>query len=379
VADITKTVDGKSDFGDGWIEIFRAGTYGEKGSFTSADLDRVISNYDPSFHEAPACIGHPKDDLPAYGWADRLMRQGDTLLAKFKEVDPAFEKAVLAGRFKKRSAAFYLDDDGRISGLRHVAFLGAQPPEVKGLKNLNFDDAGRKFTAVDFGEEETVDNTEKTFAEGLMAWLKEHMPGSSSASKTFSEAEVQRIATEAATSAAKPLQAEITQLKTDLTAQTAKFGERETKIATSETKQRAIEAVNRLKGSGNWVPAFEKMGLGLVFEELAKVTTTVEFGEGDAKKTITPLETLVLFLEGLPKIVPGGRTFTGAPVTVPKRGTAQFTEGKGVKADSNSIALNDQATALAKEKNVTFSEALDRVIADHPELAQPGGSQAGAV
>ena len=37
-----------------WIEIFRAGDYGEKGNFTPTVLDAIVSKYDPSFHEAPA-------------------------------------------------------------------------------------------------------------------------------------------------------------------------------------------------------------------------------------------------------------------------------------------------------------------------------------
>ena len=44
-----------------------------------------------------------------------------------------FAEMVQAGRFPKRSAAFY--PDGR---LRHVGFLGAMPPAVKGLKNISF-------------------------------------------------------------------------------------------------------------------------------------------------------------------------------------------------------------------------------------------------
>jgi hypothetical protein len=138
--------------------------------------------------------------------------------------------------------------------------------------------------------------------------------------------------------------------------------------------------VNRLKGKGNWIPAFEKMGLPLVFDELAKVTATVEFGEADKdgkKAKVTPLEILAQFLEGLPKIVPGGRAID---MTRPAAGrTVNFTEGKGVKADQNSIALNDAAEKRAREKNITFADALNQIVVEQPELTVPGGSQAGAV
>jgi hypothetical protein len=359
----TKTVE-HADFGNGWVEIFRAGTYGEKGTFSADDLDRIVRNYDPDAHEAPACIGHPKDDLPAYGWASRLMRDGDTLLAKFKEVEPNFEAAVKAGRYKKRSAAFYVGDDGNIQNLRHVAFLGAQPPEVKGLKNLNFEDKGRKFTAVDFGEEEVVADTEKSIGEQITAWFAEKFAPKSPAG-TFSEAEVKRIATEAASAAATPLQAKITDLETKLTAQATQFTEREKVLAGGEVKARATAAVTRLKGTGKWIPAFEKMGITQVFDELAKITVTVEFGEGDKKKAVTHLEMLTEFLEGLPKIVPGGRV-----VEVP---AAQ--RGKTSTGDP----LTDAAKARQKEKKCTFAEALAEVAVEQPELTLAGSSAGGAV
>jgi hypothetical protein len=363
-----------ADFGNGWVEIFRAGNYGDKGKFDESDLDNVIQNYDPSFHEAPACVGHPRDDSPAYGWVSRLMRKGATLLAKFKDVDPAFEEAVKARRFPKRSAAFYVGSDGRISGLRHVGFLGGQPPEVKGLKNLSFDDAGRRFTEVDFGEEEAMD---KSVKDQIKEFFAEMFGGKPGESKTFSEADVQTLVTKAVEAATKPFSDQVTELKTQLQQQTAKFSERETAIATSETKQRAIDAENKLKSTGRWVPAFEKMGLGLVFAELAKSTGTVEFTEGDKKLLVSPLDLLVKFMEGLPRIVPDGRTYDGK--TPAGKSGVRFTEGRNAKADPNSIALNDAAMARAKEKKISFGEALDQIVQEQPELAIPGGARAGEV
>lgn len=127
---------------DDWIEIFKAGTHtdsaGRTWTFGAADLDRIVAGYDPAVHEAPLVVGHPRDNAPAYGWVGGLKRAGDTLLAKFTGVAPEFEDLVRQGRFKKRSIC--LGKDGL---LRHVGFLGAVPPAVKGLKDLVFsaDDA----------------------------------------------------------------------------------------------------------------------------------------------------------------------------------------------------------------------------------------------
>ena len=355
-----------ADFDGGWVEIFRAGNYGPKGEFSQNDLDTIIRNYNPSVHEAPACIGHPADDKPAYGWADRLMRSGDLLLAKFKEVDPAFETAIREGRYKKRSAAFYLDDRGRASGLRHVAFLGAQPPEVKGLRNIHFqDDNGRIFTTVEFGEEEAVAE-DKTLKEQIKAVFAEWFGSRENVSATFSEAQVKQFAEQAAVAAAVPLQTKVTELETALTAQSTAFAESQRKIAGGETAQRAAAAVAYLKEKGAWVPAFKEMGLETIFGEMAKQTITIEFGEGDKKKTLTPLELLTQFLEGLPKVVPVGRVFNG-------------TAASGAAPAAGKDPLSEMAYAVVKEDKVTFGEALARVAAEHPELTVAGGAQAGSV
>ncbi|MDL6388248.1 peptidase, partial [Escherichia coli] len=58
-------------------------------------------------------------------------------------LDPQFAEMVTDGRFKKVSASFYLPDSPSnpkpgVLYLRHVGFLGAQPPSVKGLKQVSF-------------------------------------------------------------------------------------------------------------------------------------------------------------------------------------------------------------------------------------------------
>lgn len=122
---------------DEWIEVFRAGTHtamnGTTKTWTLEDLDHAVAAYDPAQHEAPLVVGHPKDNDPAYGWVEAAKREGDRLLVKSKQVDPAFQEMVKAGRFKKRSISFYADGT-----IRHIGFLGAQPPAVKGLKDCHF-------------------------------------------------------------------------------------------------------------------------------------------------------------------------------------------------------------------------------------------------
>ena len=135
-----------ANFNDQWIEIFSAGSHtdsdGRAQTVTREYIENAASNFDATLHEAPIVVGHPKNNLPAFGWVKSLRVNGDRLEAQFSDVDPEFEQLVSEGRFKKRSASFYVDPAtapaNRTPYLRHVGFLGAQPPAVKGLRDIQF-------------------------------------------------------------------------------------------------------------------------------------------------------------------------------------------------------------------------------------------------
>ncbi|MFA7288106.1 MAG: hypothetical protein WC055_04430 [Melioribacteraceae bacterium] len=121
------------------MEIFSTGTHTSKNGvtkvYTEADLDSIAQSYNPEFHEAPITIGHPSDNSPAYGWVQSLKRTGDKLIATVSELLPEFKELLEQKLFKKRSVSLYPD-----GSLRHIGFLGALPPAVKGLKDLSFQD-----------------------------------------------------------------------------------------------------------------------------------------------------------------------------------------------------------------------------------------------
>lgn len=130
-----------SGFGD-WVQIFKGGKQVDSsGTEHDGDkvIDKAVATFDAAMHEPPVVIGHPATDDPAYGWIQELKSTvidgTKYLLARFRDVVPQFEAMVREGLFKKRSAAFY--PDGR---LRHVGFLGAAPPAVKGLADVKFKD-----------------------------------------------------------------------------------------------------------------------------------------------------------------------------------------------------------------------------------------------
>jgi len=132
------------------LHIFKPGTHtaasGQTLTFSAADLDATARAYDPAQHQAPLVVGHPALDQPAYGWVKALTFQEGALLAEPDQLDPAFAELVQAGRFKKLSAAFFTPTapSNPVPGvyyLRHVGFLGAAAPAVKGLRTPTFAEA----------------------------------------------------------------------------------------------------------------------------------------------------------------------------------------------------------------------------------------------
>lgn len=133
------------------LEIFKAGSVrdsnGRAHSFTRGDIEAIAAAYDPAVHEAPLVIGHPADNKPAYGWTRALSARGDTLVAHAHQVDAEFSSLVNRAYFKKKSASFYTPNapDNPKPGtwyLRHVGFLGAAAPAVKGLRDASFAEKG---------------------------------------------------------------------------------------------------------------------------------------------------------------------------------------------------------------------------------------------
>lgn len=114
-------------------------------TFTAADFAAVAAAYDPALDAAPIVVGHPALDDPAYGWVASLAVEDDRLVALPKDVEPTFAEIVRAGRFKPVSASFYPPEhpaNPKPGGwyLKHVGFLGAHKPAIKGLRPAQFAD-----------------------------------------------------------------------------------------------------------------------------------------------------------------------------------------------------------------------------------------------
>jgi conserved phage-related protein len=154
-----------------FFNIFKPGKHidaaGQEVSFSEDDLKDIAASYNSEVHEAPICCGHPKHDKPAFGWIKQLCYDAGSkmLRAMPAQVNPEFAEMVNSGAFKKISPAFYSPSSpanpnpGHFT-LRHIAFLGAQPPAVKGLGSVSFaesDNADVSFE-LDFAETELAYN-----------------------------------------------------------------------------------------------------------------------------------------------------------------------------------------------------------------------------
>lgn len=129
------------------FEIFSTGEHidmnGRAFLASSAVLAELAESYDPALSEAPLVIGHPDMDAPAYGWVKSLRVDGDQLVAEPHQLQPEFSQMVADGRFKNRSVSFYQPDQAGNPKpgkhyIKHVGFLGAAAPAVKGLKAVQF-------------------------------------------------------------------------------------------------------------------------------------------------------------------------------------------------------------------------------------------------
>lgn len=348
------------------IEIFRAGAHtasdGSTRAWTEDDLEKIASSYDPAFHEAPVVVGHPENDKPAFGWVKALKRSGDRLLATLDLV-PEFVETVRAGLFKKRSASIYQNLDGKGPYLRHVGFLGAVPPAVKALADINLSDCG-EFIAYQFSQQEEGHMSWKDKVKTLFTQAVDEIPEGGQTiqvvqpegakPKQFSEEEVTAREKAAAETAAKKAKEEAAAEF----AEKQKMAEAGQKAALHKAEVKTkIEAMVNSK-DGKVIPAMVKAGLIEFAQSLPFADDqTVEFSEGDKKIKKTPCDWFLdTFLPALPKQVECGEI-----------ATRETDPGKG-----DAAAKLEQLTRkkMEAEKLLSYSDAFMAVQIENPGLAK---------
>jgi hypothetical protein len=354
------------------IEIFRTGRFrsidGRTLSFGAGDLAATAAAYDPQLHKAPHVVGHPKMDAPAYGWVTSLQHKGDRLVANIDQCDPAFADLVKAGRYGAVSAAFYDPDDDAnpVPGayyLRHVGWLGATPPAVKGLKQAQFAGAD-KYIA--FGEDAPA-VAERGFLSRLRGMIRAEVSRAvdpAAAIPLIEEfddmnstafAEQQRQLTEGAAKLARDTEA-LAAREAAVTGKETAFSEQErVRLVAGDT---AI--IEQLEKSGQSIPAWRPVLLA--FCARMHAAPVIAFGEGADKIEQPLVEAFHDFLGRLPKVVEFGE-IARTPIEVARRPVMQLPVPKGYGVDQDEMAQRDAIMAFAEANKIDFAEAALRLAA----------------
>lgn len=283
---------------DDWIPIFQGGKQTDSQGREhdgNALIDKAVATFNASRHEPPVVIGHPAENAPAYGWVEGLRKQGNLMLAKVKQVEPVFADMVKQGLFKKRSAAFYPDGT-----LRHVGFLGAMPPAVKGLPDMAFaDSAAAVFefseTTGNHKEKEEQSMNFKEFIQKLkelVAGVEPEPRNDPPAGKTFSEADIEAAKKQAADEASRSEREKMA----------AEFAETAKKTRQAARRQEISSWCDTMVAQGKMTPAMVKFGVPEFMAAFAESEDVVEFGETKDKATLFD-RFKALFETELPKVV----------------------------------------------------------------------------
>ncbi|KJU85708.1 peptidase [Candidatus Magnetobacterium bavaricum] len=333
------------------VEIFRTGIHTDSSDnireWTEADLDFIAGSYDASTHEAPVVIGHPTDNAPAYGWIQKVWRNGRVLYADLKDVQPAFADLVKSGAYKKRSIALYPDRT-----LRHLGWLGAQPPAIKGLRDIQFS-AGVGVTTIEFdtvdidtnkktdGGVKVPDKTQTTVEE----LLRQQLQQKEAELAKFSEQTAQTAANEAKlkeqlTAFSEQQKAMTEQMKAIEATNAALQAEK----VTLETQKRQAEYNMFMEGlirEGRLTPAQKPATMS--FMEIMHNAGKYVFAEGEKPA----IDAFKAFLTGLPRQIEFGEI-----ARQELDSNAGFTVSSGVQFDESKLSLHNKIQAYMQKHNI---------------------------
>jgi hypothetical protein len=295
-----------------------------------------VAAYDPAVHEAPHTVGHPKHNAPAYGWVKRLAVQGGVLtIAENHQVEPQFAELVASGRVKKRSISFYHPKDpvNPKPGIwypRHVAWLGAQPPAVKGLKDVSFSE-GDAQGAVCFSEPVTTTQEPDDMSKELQEQL--------------AKAQAELAAANEATAAAKAEADAANKAKADAEAKTASFAEK----AKADRRAGFVSFAETQVQGGRLLPKDKDMAVATL-EALADAQP-VEFSEGSTTTKVSPAQWLQDLIANAKPAVSFGE-FAGGKAP-----------GAGQAKGKSDAEIDLAAQSYMRQHKVNYSEALTAVTA----------------
>ena len=374
------------------IEISRKGRFtamtGEVVDFTDERLADIVAVYDPAKHQAPLVVGHPKTDDPAYGWVSGLSFADDVLrVPEVEQLDAAFADLVNAGRFNRISASFFPPDapNNPVPGhmyLKHVGFLGAAAPAVKGLKPVQFADDDAcvtvEFAAVEGWTLASAFGSIGNMLSGIRDYFTEH-DGAEKAEELMPrwrlddlQATAERVRQQTADDPAftdPPTPPKDTGMKdTDLQTREADLAKREAAQTAREAafadheagaRRRENEAlIDGLIKDGRFV-ATQKPGTLAFMDGLNAAEATIDFADADGKtRKVSQLDAYREQLKASPKLVEFGEHTPGDDPTT----SVDFAAPAGCVVDPEGLALHAKAQAyMTKHPDTDYLAAVKAV------------------
>lgn len=391
------------------FRIFRPGKHraacGTVVEFTEEDLKRAVAAYSPETYAAPLVIGHPKTEDRAYGWAESLTYEDGHVVAHPDKVEPQFAELVEQGAYRNRSASWYMPDHpsnpspGNLYP-KHIGFLGAVPPALKGLGDVQFTEGAQP---VDFSADPAPDKVLE-FADADDAWnlasmlsstarmfrgLRDWMlaeKGAEEADKLLPAWNIEDLERQAlrqeerarnTPDPATPAYAEPTTPETTMTpeqiaalqaenernkAQLAQFQERETAIAAAE-HMAAVAAIDaslepHVK-AGRLLPAHRQAVANFMAalpDGTAGDVAVIEFGEAEEGKPapkLSPRAFMAAFLGSLPKAVDYSERGNGTVAN----GGAMTPQQLATKATAKRAEIQQK-----EGRTISFTEATNLVL-----------------
>lgn len=358
------------------IQIFKPGKHtamsGSTLSFSESDLKASAAAYDPAKFEAPIVIGHPKTEHPRYGGIKSLVYGDGILTGVPGDIDPVFSEWVGRKLYNNVSASFYTPDapSNPVPGvyyLRHLGFLGAQPPAIKGLNPGGIQFSDNEEGVVEFGDWTSVQNA------SLWRKMRDFLIGEKGldvADSILPDYAVQSLEQNALqsdpddeadspapqfseTKGAGMTPEEKARLEA-LEAENTKLKQQAQDRLKTEIHAANVSFAEKLVQEGKLLPVQKAVCVAtLDFAESAE--TVVEFGEGEDKK---PLKDAIRgFLESLPKQVDYSELSRdkGAERTV------EFSGAPGYTIDPAKLDIHAKALAYQEHHKVDYVTAVKAV------------------
>ena len=323
-----------------WIQVFKTGSFVHPKigdlQVDEQDLEQFVKNFQNNVHKTQPSLNLNHKREEAAGWFVGLetRKSGRELWAKIEWTDFGIEK-VEKGLFRYISAELsfkHLDTETKeVSSNVLTGAALTNHPFIKGMEAVNFSEAfpNENLLLETTKDKKTMNKTELIAA---FAAIGIDFNGLERKAGLYDD---QTVDFQALTTSSKAVEAELSETKTKLTTATARISELE-KVQIdaqfSDLVKEGMEAgkITKAYGEGDFRELFDKMGYDF------------------AKK----------HLDAMPK-----------SITTDFSGSDKGGEKGDKKGDANTAIL-DAAKALQVERKLDFSEAMDVLGKERPELFQ---------